>query len=98
MEASGNTRLMQVWRGMDPFVWMMVGAARRSEDEAVPERLIPEHEELVEAIASLDPRRAEEAAHAHIVRRRAFTLATLRQGLDRVGVPMVSGSAEDGRV
>ncbi|MCW5882779.1 MAG: GntR family transcriptional regulator [Anaerolineae bacterium] len=98
MEASGNTRLMQVWRGMDPFVWMMVSAARRSEDEVVPQRLIPEHEELVEAIASLDPRRAEEAAHAHIVRRRAFTLATLRQGLDGVGVPVASGSAEDGRV
>lgn len=98
MEASGNSRLVQVWRGMDPFVWMMVGAARRSEDEVVPDRLIPEHEELVEAIASLDVRRAEEAAHAHILRRRAYTLATLKEDLAPAGGVVARGPMEDGRV
>lgn len=98
LEASGNNRLMQVWRGMDPFVWMMVGAARRSQEETVPARLIPEHEEVVQAVASLDPRVAEEAVHAHILRRRDVTLEALKEDLTRVGGAIAAGSVEEDRV
>ncbi len=73
VEASGNARLLQIWRGMDPFVWMLVGLIRQ-EDGGVPARLIPEHEEVIAALASHDPRVAEDAIHHHIRRRRHVAL------------------------
>ena len=76
---------------------MMVGVTRRTHEPTVPARLIGEHEELVQAIASLDPRVAEEAAHAHILRRRGVTLATLQQDLDRASGE-AAGPAETQRV
>lgn len=82
IEASGNSRLQQIWRGMDPFVWMLVGFLKQ-EMSRVPERLIPEHEEVVDAIAQNNPRVAEEAIHIHILRRRDIALQALKEDLER---------------
>jgi DNA-binding GntR family transcriptional regulator len=91
IEASGNARLVQVWRGMDPFVWMLVGLIRYDEP-GVPVRLIPEHEAVVAALAKNDARLAEDAIHAHILQRRDVALDALREDMDRDGAmaPMVS--------
>lgn len=85
VEASGNSRLMQVWRGMDPFVWMLVGLISQ-DDGGVPARLIPEHEEVLAALAQNDPRVAEDAVHAHILRRRHVALQMLKEDLARDGM------------
>lgn len=83
MEASGNSRLQQLWHGMDPFVWMLVGLIRDEEEATVvPARLIPEHEEVLAALGADEPRVAEEAIHAHILRRRDTALSRLRDDLE----------------
>jgi DNA-binding GntR family transcriptional regulator len=78
--SAGNTRLYQIWRSIDPFVWMMVGLIRAGQG-AVPARLIPEHAEVVTAIESGDPRQAEDAVRHHIVRRREIALSALYEEL-----------------
>ena len=86
IEASGNSRLHQLWHGMDPFVWMLVGLIRHEEEAGVvPARLIPEHEEVLAALAHNDPRVAEEAIHAHILRRRDTALSRLHDDMERQG-------------
>ena len=93
MEASGNSRLQQVWRGMDPFVWMLVGLIRDEEEATVvPARLIPEHEEVLAALADNDPRVAEAAVHAHILRRRDTALSRLHDDLERQGALAAAAS------
>ncbi len=82
IEASGNARLQQIWHGMDPFVWMLVGLIRQ-EQGGVPTRLIPEHEEVIAAVRQGDPRLAEEAIHHHILRRRDVALQALQEDLAR---------------
>ncbi len=97
IEASGNSRLQQVWRGMDPFVWMLVGLIRHEEEAGqVPTRLIPEHEEVLAALEQNDPRVAEEAIHAHIMRRRDNALSRLSEDLERNGTlaPAVSSNGQ----
>ena len=99
IEASGNSRLQQVWHGMDPFVWMLVGLIRYEESAGtVPARLIPEHEEVLAALAANDPRTAEEAIHAHILRRRDNALGRLHDDLERRGAlaPAVSTNGQRG--
>jgi DNA-binding GntR family transcriptional regulator len=82
IEASENARLQQVWRGMDPFVWMLVGLIRQ-EQGGVPARLIPEHEEVIAALDTNNPRVAEDAIHSHIVRRRHVALQALTDDMAR---------------
>lgn len=78
--AAENNRLYQIWRSIDPFVWMMVGLTR-PEQGVVPARLIPEHQEVIDSIASCNPAKAEAAIHAHILRRRDVALEALHEEL-----------------
>lgn len=80
--AAGNNRLSQVWRSIDPIIWMMVGIIRG--EEGVPARMIPEHEEVIEAIATNDPTQAEKALHIHILRKSAVALRAIRESQDGV--------------
>jgi DNA-binding GntR family transcriptional regulator len=84
MQASGNRRLLQIWTGMSDQIRFVIGVAQR----ALPDvRWAPYNRPIIEAVASRDAERAEQAvescfdtAHAKIrgLSAEAFDLHTGR--------------------
>ena len=62
---SGHRRLLGVWQGIDPLVWLM--RVRRDDPGPDPVAVAAEHRELIAALRE-GPEEAEMAARYHVVR------------------------------
>jgi DNA-binding GntR family transcriptional regulator len=62
---SGHRRLLGVWQGIDPLVWLM--RVRRDDPGTDPTAVAAEHRELITALRE-GPEAAETAARYHVVR------------------------------
>ena len=65
VEASGNSLLLRMWATVDPLAWL-VAAIKPPGEEHDPDDLERRHRNLVDALKSGDPDRAEQAFREHV--------------------------------
>ena len=65
IEASGNRWMLRAWMDLHPFVWLLIGPVRPTEEENA--HFGERHRKLFEAICYGDPDAAETAMRAHVL-------------------------------
>jgi DNA-binding GntR family transcriptional regulator len=89
-----HSLLRRVWCLLSPMTWKLIPGARpESVDSATVEDFVRRHLALIEAVASGDPDRAEQAAMTHVRRAAAHTLTDNRHVLD---APAAAGERRAG--